>query len=264
MKNYQYIKIALQDAFAWVEINRPEQKNAMHPAMMLELQEAFKLLGTNTAIRAICLRGNGASFCAGADLHWMKSAANQSFEQNKNESLLLAQTFQIINDCPVPVIAQIHGAAMGGANGLIAACDFAFCTNDTVFAFSEVKLGIIPATIAPFVIKKIGVSAATELMITGKRFNGNKAEKLGLVNESLATINEVENAVTSVLKELTTAAPNAVKACKQLIRQVAFEWNSSNMLENTANAIATIRTTSEAQEGMNAFFNKTKPSWHEQ
>ena len=244
-----------------VTLNRPEVRNAMNDRMISELTETFREVGKQSHLRLVILRGNGKSFCAGADLNYMKSIAEYGYEENEKDAQKLAALFKAIYDCPVPTLAVVHGAAFGGANGLLAACDIVIAEENTTFAFSEVKLGIAPATIAPFVIKRIGEYGAKELMTTGKRFKAPEAEKWHLVNRVVAE-NEIPEVVDGFIKEFMSSAPGAVRATKELIGQVSKSGEiGKEIIDYTATKIAELRASEEGQEGMAAFLEKRKAGW---
>ncbi len=257
MQKYETVKISIEDGVMTVAMNRPEVHNAMNQTMIAELTEIF-LSVNDEEIRCIVLRGNGKSFCAGADLNYMKAIAGFGFEENKRDGEKLAALFGAVYNCPVPTVAIVHGAAFGGANGLLAACDIVLADENTKFAFSEVKLGIAPATIAPFVIKRTGEFGAKELMITGRRFSAAEAERRHLVNYALPQ-KDIDIKLNQIINEIKTAAPNAVKATKQLIHNVIS--NKTDIINYTSELIAQLRASKEGQEGMNAFFEKRKPYW---
>lgn len=262
MKQYTNILFDVDNSIAWLTFNRPEVHNAFNPEMIEEITGVFSDFGRLEKLRAVVIRGKGKSFCAGADLNYMKSIAGFGYEENYHDSLKLAGLFQAIYDCPIPVIAVVHGAVFGGANGIIAACDIVIAEEQTTFAFSEVKLGIAPATIGPFVFRRIGEAAAKELMLTGKRFKGPEAFKHRLVNHSLPE-NEVEEMLDFYLKQINSSAPGAVKETKKMIWEISSgEKKELEMLKYTADLIARRRASDEGQEGMLAFFEKRKPSWH--
>ena len=259
MANYQFIEITFNGPVATLWLNRPEVRNAFHEGMILEIIQGFEELAA-MKLRMVILRGRGQTFCAGADLNWLKEVVHYSFEQNIRESQTLANCFKTIYDCPHPTLALVHGAAFGGGIGLLASCDMAFAEPITLFSFSEVKMGIIPACISPYVIKRIGEFKARELMITGKRFMAKEAERYQLINQSLKS-EELSAKVNEILKCILTSAPAAVEQVKSLINNVCNHWNWEETSGNTAKLIAAIRSTPEAQEGMDAYLNKRPPSW---
>jgi methylglutaconyl-CoA hydratase len=212
------------------------------------------------SVLCVILRGKGRSFCAGVDLNWMKSASKNSYGQNYTESLLLSKCFLSIYNCPKPTIAVVHGVSLGGANGLLSACDLAFCTDDATFSLSEVKIGIVPACISPYVIKRVGEYGAKELMLTGKRIKGKEAEHFRLVNRSVPA-ELIEQTVNEAVSLLATSGPRAMSQCKILIHEVANNLTLMEAYEYTARMIADLRASEEGQEGMNAFLEKRKPNW---
>lgn len=241
-----------------VRLNRPEVHNAFDETMLREITSLMRSPGDD--VRCIVLRGNGKSFCAGVDLNWMKAVSKNSYEQNYTESLLLSECFLSIYECPLPTVAVVHGVALGGANGLLSACDMALCSEDAVFSLSEVKIGIVPACISPYVIKRIGEYGAKELMLTGRRIGGREAERFGLVNRSFPPA-ELEQGLTDLLALLSTSGPKAMSQCKTLIHQVSNHLTLQEAYDFTARMIADIRASEEGQEGMNAFLEKRKPNW---
>jgi len=262
MNSFSTINLEIRHSVATVLLNRPDIHNAFNEVMISELITCFESLQEMEDVRIIILRGNGKSFCAGADLNWMRDVANYSYEENLHESLQLSKCFYSIYSSPKPTIAVIHGAAIGGANGLLAACDMAYCDNETVFSLSEVKIGIVPACISPYVIKRVGEYGARELMLTGRRINGREAESFKLVNKSLSA-SELESHVNAVVELLLSSGPKAISQCKLLIDQVNNHITLDEALTFTAKMIADIRASEEGQEGMAAFLGKRKPKWIE-
>lgn len=259
MKEYKTIIIESKNQVINVWLNRPEVHNAMNAQMIEDLTNAYSSFNDDQ-IRAIVLRGKGKSFCAGADLNYMKEIASFGIKENMEDSLKLGGLFQSIYSCPFPTIAAVHGSAFGGANGLLAACDIVLAEENTTYAFSEVKLGIAPATIAPFVIKRIGEFGAKELMITGKRFNSKEALSWKLINKSVAE-NELETELNNLLQEINRNGPKAVRASKKLIQSI-INQEPNKMLEYTARIIAELRASDEGQEGIASFLDKRKPNWY--
>ncbi len=262
MKDFQTLIIE-NDIVITVWLNRPELHNAMNDVMIAEMTQVFQQIPEDKSVRLIVLRGKGKSFCAGADLNYMKSIAQFGFEENVKDGKKLAALFQTIYECPIPTLAVVHGAAYGGANGLLAACDMVMADESTNFAFSEVKLGIAPATISPFVIKRIGEFGAKELMMTGKRFKGKEAEKWKLVNHAVAE-GKLEEEAERLIKQILSSGPEAVKATKILIDKVVNnEKSMKDTIGYTAKLIAQLRASDEGQEGMAAFLEKRKANWVE-
>ncbi len=260
MTDYQTIQFEIKDDIGTIWLNRPEIHNAFNEVMISELIDCFEEIKKMDEIRIVVLRGRGKSFCAGADLNWMRAVANYSYEQNFKESLNLSKCFYTIYTCAKPTIAVVHGAAIGGANGLLASCDFAYAEDNTTFSLSEVKIGIVPACISPYVTKRVGEYGSRELMLTGRRIKGKEAEHFRLVNKSLAA-EELEEYLTSVISLLRTSGPKAMGHCKNLIFNISNKETLEQALESTAKMIAEIRASEEGQEGMAAFLEKRKPKW---
>ena len=258
--NYQTLEIEIKDQVGTVFFNRQKVHNAFNEVMISELIKAVEELNKNEEVRVIVLRGRGKSFCAGADLNWMRDVAKYSYEENYKESLKLSKCFYAIYTSAKPTIAIVHGAAIGGANGILAACDLAYCDDDTTFSLSEVKIGIIPACISPYVTKRVGEYGSKDLMLTGKRFRGPEAEKHKLVNKSLSSA-ELDEYVDSVIALLKTSGPKAMTMCKELLFDICNKLSLDEALEYTAKMIADIRASEEGQEGMAAFLEKRKPNW---
>ena len=258
MKEHSTIIVEKTENVITIWLNRPEVHNAMNELMIEELTDVFTST-TDEEIRAVLLRGKGKSFCAGADLNYMKEIASFGIADNKADSMKLANLFNSIYSYPIPTIALVHGSAFGGANGLLAACDIVLAEENTTFAFSEVKLGIAPATIAPFVIKRIGEFGAKELMITGKRFKGPEALKWKLVNDSLPE-EELEKKLQQLIEEIKRNGPKAIRATKKLIHSIV-DSDIDKLIEYTGDLIAELRASDEGQEGMAAFLEKRKSKW---
>jgi len=260
MTNFQTIEFEKQADLGIIWLNRPDIHNAFNEVMIRELIECFEKVNLMDDIRIVILRGRGKSFCAGADLNWMRDVAQYSFEQNYKESLNLSKCFFTIYTCKKPTIAMVHGAAIGGANGLLASCDFAYADDNTTFSLSEVKIGVVPACISPYVTKRVGEYGSRELMLTGRRIKGKEAEHFRLVNKSLPA-EELESYVASVADLLRTSGPKAMSQCKNLIFNISNMETLEQALESTARMIAEIRASEEGQEGMAAFLEKRKPKW---
>jgi methylglutaconyl-CoA hydratase len=259
--DFQTLKIQLGESMAWVNLDRPEVRNALNPELIRELTEVFDWLNSRDDIRVIILKGNGKCFCAGADLAYMKDMAGYSYNQNIADAEKLSKLFQTIYFCNKAVIVDVHGACIGGANGIIAAADVVIAEKETKFAFSEVRLGITPATISPFVVQKIGNTAAKELMLTGRRFSADEAKDLRLVN---VVVSEAEMIDTErqYIEHFMHASPDAIAECKNLLRMVTCTDDRFNpVFMQTSMAIANQRISKAGQEGMAAFFEKRKPEW---
>lgn len=257
---YETITFEIKDNVGTVLLNRPDVHNALNERLILEIIDCFTAINSMNDVRIVVLKGNGKSFCAGADLNYMKGIAKFGREENYKDSLKLAKCFYTIYTCKKPTIAVVHGSAIGGGNGLLAACDFVYCADDTKFAFSEVKLGIAPATISLYVAKRIGEFGSRDLMITGRRFTGKEAEYYRLANKSLPA-EELDNHVNEMIKILMTSGPDAMSACKQLIFDISNKLSFNDAIDYTAQMIADLRASKEGQEGMASFLEKRKPNW---
>lgn len=260
MKNHKTILPEIKDRVATIWLNRPEVHNAFNNTMLDEIVDAIEFINSDNNIVCAVIRGMGKSFCAGVDLNWMRDVAKNSYEQNYNESLRLSKCFYTIYNCQKPTIAVVNGVSLGGANGLLSACDFAYCSDDAVFSLSEVKIGIVPACISPYVIKRVGEYGAKDLMLSGKRIKGKEAEWYRLVNKSVEPGN-LDEYVNSAIALLKTSGPTAMTQCKKLIFNVANTLSLEEAYDYTAKMIADLRSSDEGQEGMAAFLEKRKPNW---
>jgi methylglutaconyl-CoA hydratase len=256
------LKVELTDSIAAVTLNRPDVHNAFNDELVRLLHEVFTDLAKRDDLRVIVLQGTGRSFCAGADLNWMKRVAEFSREQNIEDARRLAQMFLSIARCPKFVVARVHGTALGGGAGLVAACDMAIAVESAQFGFTEVKLGIIPAVISPFVIARMG-SRAREYFLTGERFPAAIACQLGLVQHVVGDETALDSLIDEKVAQIATSAPSAVAAIKELFFATA-ERNLESSLELAADAIARARASEEGQAGMKAFLQHEKPPWQPQ
>jgi methylglutaconyl-CoA hydratase len=247
-------------ANAVVTLNRPEVHNAFDPDMVLQLTKALQRLNDDRAVRAVVLRGAGKSFCAGADIEQMKKSAEYSPQQNFEVAQQSARMFHALYMLQKPTLACVHGAVRGGGCGLVAACDIAIAATQATFRLSEVKIGVIPAMISPYVIAAIGERMAHRYMLTGEEFDAAEARRLGLVHETVER-DALDARVAALLAELHSSGPNAVAAIKQLIPVSAHAPIGPGIVDETARRIAAVRATPEAQEGLSAFLEKRKPSW---
>lgn len=258
--NYKTIELEINKEIATLWLNRPAVHNAFDNIMLDEITDVIEKANGNDEILAIVIRGRGKSFCAGVDLNWMRDVAKNSYEQNYQESLNLSKCFYTIYTCNKPTLAVIHGVSLGGANGILAACDIAYCVDDATFSLSEVKIGIVPACISPYVIKRVGEYGTRELMLTGKRIHGHEAQKFNLVNASF-TPKKLEEKLNETIDHLRTSGPKAMAMGKKLIYEVANNLSLMEAYDYTAKMIADIRASDEGQEGMAAFLEKRKPNW---
>ena len=253
------IRLVVSEGIAHVTLARPEARNAFNAETIEQLHDVFARITAADDVRAVVLAGEGKVFCGGADIGWMRESLELSFDANVADAERMSDMFRTIDNCPKPVIGQIHGAALGGGAGLAAVCDIAIAADDAVFGFTEVKLGIIPAVISPFVLAKIGASHARALFLTGERFDARRAKHIGLVHEVVPAV-ELGAAVEHCLEELFTAGPAAVRAAKLLIRRVIDnDYDESRAI--TARAIAQQRIGTEGQEGLRAFLERRQASF---
>lgn len=242
-----------------ISLNRPEVRNAFNPQMISEITETFEKIQARHDLKAVLLKGEGKSFCAGADLAWMKEMVEFSFEQNKKDSEKLFAMFEAIWNCPVPVIGQIHGAAFGGAMGLLACCDYVVADPGTQFCFSEVKLGIAPAVISAFIHRKANPGAVRMAMISGKVLSAQEAQDMGLVHV-IVPVAQFEEFIQPHLQALQDAGPEAVRTTKKLLNEILnLDWPSQK--KKTAEVIAERRVSAEGQEGLKSFLEKREPAW---
>jgi len=253
------LEVEFAGPVARVWLNRPEARNAFDGLMVTELRQTLFDLRTVDAVRVIVLGGRGPSFCAGADLAWMKAMAGFTREENLREAQALADLFFTVYESPKPIVARVHGAALGGGAGLVAASDLPVAALGTQFGFTEVRLGILPAVISPYVIRKIGESAARELFLTGERFEAVRAAEIGLVRAAVPE-EDLDAFVEGRVQQLLEAGPRAVAEAKALIREVAFR-RVEDVQVYTVERIAEVRISPEGQEGMRAFLEKRKPGW---
>jgi methylglutaconyl-CoA hydratase len=260
MMNSRTIITEIRGPLARLWLNRPGVRNALDRHMLEELFSAVENINSDPGIRIVSLRGMGSSFCAGADLGWMQKAPGLSSEENYRESILLAQCFHALYASPKIIVAGIHGAALGGAIGLVSASDMAITTNTTVFAFSEVKLGLIPATVAPYLLRKTSSGKIMEYLLTGKKFSGHEAVSIGLVNRSVPD-EQFEQVYEDLLTELLKAAPDAQLKIKELIRSLTGSTPDITIMAKTASMLAEARVSAEAREGIRAFLEKRQPGW---
>ncbi|MGH9440883.1 MAG: enoyl-CoA hydratase-related protein [Thermoanaerobaculia bacterium] len=258
-EKYSTLRLERDGPVRRVVLNRPEVRNAFDDEMIRELTNVFASLSEEPGARAVVLSGEGKTFCAGADVNWMRRAAAYSRDENLNDARRMARMLRTIDTCSRPVLGQIRGAAMGGGVGLAAVCDVVVAAEDTVFSLAEVKLGILPAAISPFVLRAIGARQARDFFLTGDRFGAEEARRIGLVHR-VVPAGELENAISDKLSSLLTSGPEAVAAAKRLIETVAGR-DIDGVFEATSEAIADRRASAEGREGLSAFLEKRKPSW---
>ena len=258
---FETITCSSKDKIATITLNRPEVHNAFNEVMIAELTEIFKKISEDDGVRVVVLTGNGKSFSAGADLNWMKKMIDFSYEQNLDDSLKLAELFYLMYSLPKPTIARVNGAAIGGGTGLVAVCDIAIASEKAKLSLSEVKLGLVPACISPYVIRKVGEGRCRAFFLSGERLTADRASELGLVNRVVPP-EELDQAVHEKAAQLVSSGPEALAMCKELLKNVpGMEFERAKTY--TADMIASMRIGDEGQEGMNAFLEKRKPRWTE-
>ena len=243
-----------------VTLNRPEVRNAFNDEVIAELAAVFGELAKRPEVRCVVLAGNGSAFCAGADLNWMKRMADYKREENLEDAMGLARMLEVLYHCPKPTIARVQGDTYAGGMGLVAACDMAVSVDTAQFCLSEVKLGLIPATISPYVIRAMGARAAHRYFLTAERFGADEALRIGFVHQ-VVKAEDLDAAVTGLAQSLVNAGPEAVKACKKLLHDVAGQEITAGLVRRTVEGIADIRASDEGREGVQSFLGKRKPNW---
>jgi methylglutaconyl-CoA hydratase len=254
------LSVEHDDGVARVWLDRPERRNALDAALIAALTETFTELAADGALRAIVLAGRGQSFCAGGDLDWMRASGELPLERNVADAELAAAMFSAIDACPVPVVARVHGAAIAGGTGLACCCDIVLARDDARFGFTEVRLGLVPATIAPFALARIGRSQARALFLTGEIFGARHAHAIGLVHEVHGDDAALDAAVERVVTALRRAAPGALRAAKALLAELR-DGDPAPQSQRAARVIAERRASPEAREGIAAFFERREPRW---
>ena len=255
------ILLERQGPVGLVTMNRPERHNAFDDALIAELTAALRTMEADDAVRLVVLSGAGKSFSAGADLHWMKRMAGYSRDENVRDAMGLGALLRTLAFLRKPTVARVHGAAYGGGVGLVACCDMAVALSTATFSLSEVKLGLIPAVISPYVVSAIGARAARRYFLTGERFEAAEAWRLGLVHDLATSPGDLDEKVGTLVDLLLEASPAAQREAKDLIRAVADRPVTSELIQDTAERIARVRASPEGREGVGAFLDKRKPSW---
>src|SRR5215210_695610 len=258
-ENYEHLRRTDDGPIATLALARPEARNALNAPLIAEITRCFGELAEDDDVRVVVLTGEGSLFCAGADIGYMRDTAGFSYEENLEDARRLAEMFRSVDELPKPVVAKVRGAAIGGGAGLVAAADVAVAEEGTQFAFSEVRLGIAPATIAPFVVRKIGLSRARALFLTGERFDAEEAREIGLVHEAVPG-RDLDAAVENVVSQLLQGGPEAQAAIKALLHQVEAT-EPLEALGLMTGLIAELRTSEEGQEGLGAFLDGREPRW---
>ena len=261
MSEYQSIMTEVDGSVGILTLNRAQRHNAFDEQLIAEITAGLRELEADEGVRAVVLSSTGKSFCAGADLHWMKRAAGYTPAENLLDANRLAELMSTLNELSKPTIARVQGPAYGGGVGLIAACDIAVATYDAVFTLSEVKLGIVPAVISPYVLAAIGERYSRRYMLTAERFSAAEAYRIGLLHELVPGEEQLDEAIAEILDSLLANGPNAQAECKALIRVVAGQPIDDQTIEETVQRITRVRASPEGREGLAAFLDKRRPSW---
>jgi methylglutaconyl-CoA hydratase len=259
-KNYKSLLVKVEQHVATVTLNRPEIRNAFNDEMIAELTDAFNTLGADDEVRVIVLAAAGKAFCAGADLNWMRAMADYSYEENLADADKLAQMLKTIYECPKPTVAAIQGDVYAGGMGLVAVCDVAIAVKIANFCLSEVRLGLTPATISPYVIRALGARASQRYFLSAEVFDAKKARQLGFIHERVSE-EWLADEVAIFCSKIVKNSPDAVKTCKQLLHDVAGAPITDELITDTVKGIADIRSSEQGKEGVQAFLQKRKPNW---
>ena len=254
------LTLTVDGGIARITLAQPEIRNAFSDTGIAEITAAFHKVCERADVRAVVLAAEGPAFCAGADLNWMRRMADYSRDENRVDAGLLAEMLRTIYECPKPTIARVQGDVYAGGMGLVACCDMAVAVDTAGFCLSEVKIGLIPATISPYVLRAMGARAAHRYFLTGERFSAQEAHRIGYVHE-VVDADGLDSVVDGWLKHLLSAGPAAVRACKRLVLDVAEREINEQLIATTVESIANIRASNEGREGVQAFLNKRKPSW---
>ena len=256
----QALTLIVEGAVATITLTQPEIRNAFSDEVIAEITQAFRTAGERPDVRAIVLAAEGPAFCAGANLNWMRRMADYTREENVQDAGMLAEMLRVIYECPKPTIARVQGDVYAGGVGLVACCDIAVSADHVNYCLSETKIGLIPATISPYVIRAMGARAAHRYFLTAERFNAAEALRIGFVHE-VVHADELDAKVDTILKNLLSASPNAVRAAKKLVQDVAEREINAQLIAQTVEGIADIRASEEGREGVQSFLAKRKPSW---
>ena len=255
-----HLQVTYEGAVARITLTQPEVRNAFSDEVIADITAAFAEVGARGDVRAVVLAAEGTAFCAGANLNWMRRMADYTRDENLADAAKLAEMLRVIYECPKATIARVQGDVYAGGMGLVAACDMAVCVDTAGFCLSEVKLGLIPATISPYVIRAMGTRASQRYFLTAERFDAAEALRIGFVHAVVAA-DQLDEKVGQLLKALTAASPNAVRACKRLVIDVAEREINASLIHSTVAGIADIRASGEGKEGVQSFLQKRKPSW---
>jgi methylglutaconyl-CoA hydratase len=257
---YRTIELDVEDYVATIWLNRPDVRNALNETVIAELDEVLNTLGARDEIRVVVLAGRGKAFCAGADLQWMQRMAAYSTSENEADAMRLAAMLRTLHQCPKPTIARVHGPAYAGGMGLAAACDLVVASTNAEFCLSEVRIGLVPATISPYVVQALGVRAASRYMLTAERIGAAEAHRIGFVHE-VREPDEIDSVIDELALSLRMAGPAALAQTAELIHQVANRPIEDDLIADTARLIARVRASVEGREGVDAFLQKRKAAW---
>ena len=257
---HRYLTLTVNSGVATITLTQPEIRNAFSDEVIAEITDAFRAAGEHPGVRAIVLAAEGPAFCAGANLNWMRRMADYSREENLQDAGALAEMLRTIYTSPKPTIARVQGDVYAGGMGLVACCDMAVAAEGAGFCLSEVKIGLVPGTIAPYVLRAMGARAGHRYFLTGERFDAAEALRIGFVHQVVAA-DDLDSAVDGLLKALLVAGPDAVRSCKKLVLDVAEREINTQLIAATVEVIADIRASDEGKEGVQAFLSKRKPSW---
>ena len=260
MKDYRTIITTNLDSVLYIDLDRPEIHNAFDDILISELNDICNVVKEDKSIRCLVVTGRGKSFCAGADLNWMKKMKDFSFEENYQDSLCLSKMFHNLASLSIPTIAKVNGATIGGGVGIVAACDLAISSSSSIFSLSEVRLGIVPACISPYLIQKVNPGMLRSLFLTGTRFDAVKAKEIGLVHE-ISSPDMLDETVSKIVHKILACGPNALATAKEVLTIVPG-MSAEKYQEYTARVIAQLRVSPEGQEGLSAFLEKRKPNWN--
>jgi methylglutaconyl-CoA hydratase len=261
LANYDTVALSIDNRIARVTLNRPEIHNAFNEVMIAELLEVFQKLKNDEKLRVVILSGEGKSFCAGADIHWMKKMKNYTYQENFEDALALANLMYEMFSFPKPLVGRINGAAIGGGTGLVSVCDIVVAAEDAKFSFSEVKIGLVPACISPYILNRVGFTKANILFLTGERFDAHRALDVGLVDE-VVPLSILDRRVDRLAEELISSGPQALATAKKLLRDIP-QMAMEEKRRHSAEVLAKLRISDEGQEGLAAFLEKRKPRWAE-
>ena len=255
-----FLTVEAAGPVATITLTQPDVRNAFSDEVIADITKAFSFVGQQAQVRAVVLAAEGPAFCAGANLNWMRAMADYTREENLVDAGKLAEMLRVIYECPKPTIARVQGDVYAGGMGLVACCDMAVAASNAGFCLSEVKIGLIPATISPYVIRAMGPRASHRYFLTGERFDAAEALRIGFVHQ-VVEADALDGAVDGLLKHLLSAGPAAVRACKKLVLDVAEREVNAGLIKATVEGIADIRASAEGKEGVQAFLNKRKPNW---